>query len=112
MSEKRIFQANPEGHVEVKSAEGEPSSARLTAEALTFSAHVHSLNAAALMHLGILTDPDAGADDDLKDLEAARHVIDTLAMLREKTRGNLTTDESNLLDTVVHDLRIRFVQTR
>lgn len=112
MSEKRVFQASQEGHVEVKSTEGEPSPPGLTPESLTFAAHVHSLNAAALVHLGLIADPDAGDSGPHKDLEAARHVIDTLAMFREKTRGNLSADESNLLDTVVHDLRIRFVQTR
>lgn len=112
MSEKRIFEANHEGHVEVKPAEREAANGRLTPETMTFSTHVLSLNAAALLHLGLILDPEAGEAGEQKDLEAARHVIDTLAMLREKTRGNLTAEESNLLDTVVHELRIRFVQAR
>lgn len=107
MSENRIFQATDAGHVEVKPAPA--AEARHLPEVMTFSTHILSLNAAALMHLGLIPDPDGG---DHKDLESARHIVDTLAMLREKTRGNLNAEESSLLDTVLHELRIRFVQAR
>lgn len=106
MSESRIFQATDEGRVEVKPAPERPAGAP---NPMTFSTHVLSLNAAALLQMGLIEDPDGGNH---KDLEAARHIVDTLAMLRDKTRGNLTPEESSLLDTVLHELRIRFVQAR
>lgn len=107
MSENRVFQATDEGRVEVKPAPVEP--AGRMPEVMTFSTHVLSLNAAALFHLGLIEEPGVGPH---KDLEAARHIVDTLAMLREKTRGNLTAEESSLLDALLHELRIRFVQAR
>lgn len=84
---------------------------------MTFSTHVLSLHAACLLQLGLIGDPAGGGpgaggaqlDRVEKDLEAARHIVDTLAMLREKTVGNLTAEEQSLLDTVLHELRIRFV---
>lgn len=104
MSE-RIFQATNEGGVEVKpTAEPEVLSGP---GPMTFSTHILSLNAAALLQMGLIPDPEGATQ---KDLEAARHIIDTLAVLRDKTRGNLTPEESSLLDTVLHELRIRFVQ--
>lgn len=72
--------------------------------AMTFSTHIVSLNAMALMHLGHIEDAEVSPDR-----EAARHVIDTLSMLREKTQGNLTPDEGRLLDSVLYDLRMKFV---
>jgi len=106
MSESRIFHATDGGHVEVKPG---PERAAGMPNPMTFSTHVLSLNAAALLHMGLIEDPDAGNH---RDLEAARYIVDTLAMLREKTRGNLTSEESSLLDTVLHELRVRFVQAR
>jgi hypothetical protein len=43
------------------------------------------------------------------NLDAARHVIDLLAMLEEKTRGNLTAAERQFLEQVLYELRMRFV---
>jgi hypothetical protein len=45
------------------------------------------------------------------NLDLARHFIDMLAMLQEKTRGNLSIEEQRLLDNSVTELRFRFVQT-
>jgi hypothetical protein len=45
------------------------------------------------------------------NLDLARHFIDTLAMLQEKTRGNLSLEEKRLLENTVTELRFRFVQT-
>jgi hypothetical protein len=46
-----------------------------------------------------------------RDAALARHSIDMLAILQEKTRGNLTRDEQLLLDSTLTELRLRFVQT-
>jgi hypothetical protein len=53
-----------------------------------------------------------GEDTQEPDLELARHNIDLLAMLQEKTRGNLTTEEQRSLDNSVTELRFRFVQAQ
>lgn len=79
-----------------------------TLQEMTFSTHVMALNAMALMHLGQMD----GVEGVELDLEAARHVIDTLAMLRVKTQGNLTDEEQRLLDAVLYDLRVKYVQAR
>ena len=61
----------------------------------------------AAMHLGLIQTP--GEEAPPVDVEAARHLIDLLGMLQTKTRGNLTTDEANLLENILADLRMQFV---
>ena len=75
---------------------------------VTFSAFVMSLNTSALYHLGELADPDTGKKS--ANLELARHAIDTLAVLEEKTKGNLTEEETELLKNILYDIKIRFVK--
>ncbi|MBU0673609.1 MAG: DUF1844 domain-containing protein [Proteobacteria bacterium] len=74
---------------------------------VTFTAFVMSLNTAALFHFGELADPSTGKIQ--KDIVLAKHTIDTLNLLQKKTQGNLTKDEDNLLETVLYDLKMRFV---
>lgn len=107
------FRARPDGVAEpVESPLPESDRderARLHKQALremTFSTHLISLNAMALMHLGEME----GVADDERDLEAAQHVIDTLVVLREKTAGNLTAEESSLLDAILYDLRMKYLR--
>jgi hypothetical protein len=75
---------------------------------VTFTAFVMSLNTAALFHFGELADPETGRTS--QDLMLAKHTIDTLKLLQEKTTGNLTRDEENLLETVLYDLKLRYVK--
>lgn len=75
---------------------------------VTFLGFMLSLNASALVHLGEL--PSPGSDKKEKDLILARHAIDTIAMIQEKTRGNLTPDESALLENMLFELRMKFVK--
>lgn len=108
--DKRVFATDAEGRTRVEDARDTGDDARERAlREMTFSTHLISLNAMALMNLGLL-----GEGDDMPppDREAARHVIDTLAILREKTQGNLTADEQRLLDGLLYDLRLKFVETR
>lgn len=68
-----------------------------------------SLAATAAMHFGDRLEP--GAEDlGPPDLAAAGQMIDILALLEEKTRGNLTPDEQQLIETVLYELRLRFVR--
>lgn len=76
---------------------------------IDFTTFVMSLNASALLHLGVVADPATGAKH--RNLPLAKQTIDILGMLEEKTKGNLTEDEARLLGNLLHDLRMRFVKT-
>ena len=74
----------------------------------TFEFLVFSLKMQAEMRLGLLKMGE-GMDEE-PDLPAARHAIDMLAMLAEKTRGNLSVEEQRLIENSLTELRFRFVQ--
>lgn len=73
-----------------------------------FSTFVLSLSTSAMVHLGEATPPDGGSVD--KNLPLAQQVIDILALLQSKTTGNLTPEESKLLEELLYDLRLRYVR--
>jgi hypothetical protein len=73
-----------------------------------FSSFILSMSSAALMHLGQIPDPQSGKRR--QDLALARHTIDTLGMIQDKTKGNLSDEEQKLIDSVLTDLRLAFVQ--
>jgi len=72
-----------------------------------FSTHVLSLASSALIALGKMPAPD-GQPHPL-DAETARHLIDVLAMLETKTKGNLDEAETKLLASLIYDLRVAYV---
>lgn len=74
---------------------------------VTFMTFVLGLSTQALMHLGEIADPAQGSV--APDLPASKQVIDILGVLKDKTSGNLTDDETGLLDAVLYDLRMRYV---
>jgi Domain of unknown function (DUF1844) len=73
----------------------------------TFSQLVVSLGSSALVHLGELSDPGSGGSQ--IDLPMARHSVDVLSLLQEKTKGNLTEPETQLLATLIDELRAKLV---
>src|SRR5437763_1336730 len=73
-----------------------------------FHTFVLSLGSSALLHLGEIENPNDGASQ--KDLPLAKHTIDILVMLEEKTRGNLSTAEERLMESLLYDLRLRYVE--
>jgi hypothetical protein len=75
---------------------------------INFATFVVSLNASALLHLGAIEDPATGKSE--KNLPMAKQTIDILCMLEQKTAGNLTKDEENLLKNILYDLRIIYVK--
>jgi hypothetical protein len=79
---------------------------------IDFSTFVLSLSHSALMHLGEAPHPDSpeGAGAVEQNLPLARQTIDLIALLEEKTKGNLSGDEERLLHQVLFDLRMRFVE--
>lgn len=68
---------------------------------------ISTLATQAMVSLGQIANPLSGKAE--VDLEQARHFIDTLAVLEEKTAGNRTPEESQILEQVLHDLRMAFV---
>ena len=77
--------------------------------ALDFRSLVFSLATTAMLQLGLAPQPETGQVQ--KDLSGARRTIDILTILQEKTKGNLTAEESGLLDHCLHDLKMNFLQT-
>jgi hypothetical protein len=76
--------------------------------ALPFTTFVLSLASSAAIHFGDLADPDSGQKR-TPNLDGAAQMIAILAMLDEKTRGNLTNEERQVLEQVLYELRMRFV---
>ncbi|MCB9666498.1 MAG: DUF1844 domain-containing protein [Myxococcales bacterium] len=76
--------------------------------ALDFTTFVLSLSTSALMHLGELA--DKGGQPALVNLSLARQTIDLLAVLEQKTKGNLTGEEERLLSHILAELRLHYVQ--
>jgi hypothetical protein len=74
---------------------------------LDFSTFIISLSTSAMMHLGETPIPGGGTIK--KDLPLAQQTIDILAMLGEKTKGNLSDEEQKLLEQLLYDLRMRYV---
>jgi hypothetical protein len=75
-----------------------------------FATHVLSLASTALIALGKMPGPD-GKPHPI-DLETARHLVDVLAMLEAKTKGNLDEAEGKLLASLIYDLRVAFVDAQ
>ena len=77
---------------------------------LDFNALVLSLGSSAIVHLGEAPDPTTGQKRDQPEFPLAQQSIDLLAMLQEKTRGNLTAEEARFLDNMLFDLRLLYVE--
>ena len=75
---------------------------------LNFSTFVISLSTQALMHLGEIVNPISGKID--ADVPAAKQMIDMLGMIREKTSGNLNANEARLMQDILFDLRMKYVE--
>ena len=74
----------------------------------SFEFLVYSLLTQAQLHLGLLTMKEG--DEPQVNLPAAQHTIDMLAMIADKTKGNLTLEEQRLMENSLTELRFRFVQ--
>lgn len=73
-----------------------------------FTSLIFSLSSTAFVHLGDIDDPQTG--EKKKDLPLAKHTIDIIGMLKEKTEGNLTEEEQKFTDSILADLRWRYVK--
>lgn len=77
------------------------------ASEIDFYTFILSLGSSAFVHLGDAPHPETGKVE--PNLLLAKQTIDILGMLQEKTRGNLTSEEEKVLQTLLSDLRLRFV---
>ena len=77
---------------------------------IDFTTFVLSVSSAAFMGLGLT--PRPGSDKIEKDLELARQNIDLLELIKEKTKGNLSDDENRLIESVLFETRMRFVEAQ
>jgi hypothetical protein len=75
--------------------------------AIDFGTFVMSLASSVLVHLGELPHPDG--ENAAVNLPLAKQTLDILGMLQDKTRGNLTEEESKLLGNLLYDLRMKYV---
>ena len=77
--------------------------------AVTFLGFILSLAHTAAVHFGDVPDPVSGQANPT-NLPAAQQMIEILALLEEKTRGNLTAEERQFLDQILYELRLRYVE--
>jgi hypothetical protein len=100
----------PASEPESKSASGPPRRPAPELPHVDFSTFVLSLGTSALYHLGVVAHPETGKKVNPPELALARNTIDTLEMLEEKTRGNLDEQERELVESLLYELRMRFVE--
>ena len=102
-----------QGHTETKEEKKKEEQRKERAQRVplpevSLSSLVFSLSSSALIHLGEIADPHTGQKEE--DLALAKHSIDTIGMLKEKTKGNLTEEEDKFLESILTDLRWRYVK--
>jgi hypothetical protein len=75
-----------------------------------FSTFILSLSTSALVHLGELPDPITNKKE--VNFQLARQTISIIEMLKDKTKGNLTSEEESLIESVLYDVRLKYVKTK
>ncbi len=96
-----------------KTEAAEPGRSRRSGQplpAVDFNALILSLSSSVMMHLGVLPNPVSHETE--ADLPLAKQTIDIIALLQEKTRGNLTKDEEQFIEAVLYDLRMKYVEVK
>ena len=91
-----------------KAASSQPGAQDLGPQDLTFASFVVGLSTEALALMGEMPHPATG--ERLQDLVGAQQLIDIIGILQDKTRGNLSHDEDTLLDAILFDLRMKYVE--
>lgn len=102
-------ESKEEPEVEGKGAEqgghGEPHTHPVE---INFASFIFSLGRSAFFHLGEEPDPVTG--EKMVSLPMAKETIDIISLLEEKTKGNLTQDEEQLVRNMLYALRMRYVE--
>jgi hypothetical protein len=91
-------------------AQARPQAESVPLPQINFPTFIASLNASALVHLGVIEDPVSGKSE--KNLPMAKQTIDIISMLQQKSAGNLTPDEDGMLKSILYDLRILYVKEK
>lgn len=107
MEEKQSNDPHAAGPDGAQQHEGTASSAPPLPDT-SFAAFIISLSSSALLHLGEIADP--ATNQKQRNLPLAKQTIDILGILKEKTAGNLERDENQLLESLLYDLRIRYIE--
>lgn len=87
---------------------GQPAQGQASLPDLNFSTFVFSLGTSAMVHFGDFPDPVTKKAE--RNLEAAKQTIDILGILKDKTKGNLNDEEDRLLESLLYELRMRYVR--
>lgn len=82
-----------------------------TTSGINFAGFVLSLATTAAVHFGDIPDPSTGERVE-PNVQAAGQMIEILGMLQEKTKGNLLEPEAQLIDDLLYELRMRYVQAQ
>ena len=108
--EEETPQAKPEAKKqETPPGEAEPEpEQKAELPEISFANLILSLSTSALIQLGEIQDPMAQKDE--KNLPLAKQTVDLISLLQQKTKGNLTPDEEKLVESVLYDLRMRYVK--
>lgn len=109
-SARQEEQVSPPGKEDKAEATSEAPRSREEAPLpeVSFISFVLSLSTSALIHLGEIEDPVTQKTE--KRLPHAKQTIDLLALLQEKTKGNLTQQEEKVIENILYDLRMRYVR--
>ena len=108
MVDSQMTQQAAEKAADAPQSPADPSAERSAAEPIGFNDLVRMLATQALLYLGQIPDPQTGKA--VVALDVAKLNIDLLETLRDKTKGNLTEDESTMLERTAHELRLAFVE--
>ena len=107
-SEASSSEAEVPPEPEIKETGRTPDPAQQGAEGqIDFASFMLSLATTALAHLGEVADPATG--EKTENLVAAKQMIDILSLLEEKTKGNLEPDEERLLESLLYELRMKYL---
>jgi len=90
--------------------EEKASGTRNPSPKVDFSSFLLSLYSSGLVQLGKVEDPSTGKKN--INIDLAKHTVDMIAMLEEKTRGNLTDEENNLIRALLDEIRMAFVEAK
>jgi hypothetical protein len=85
-----------------------PETEKIELPPVNFTNFINSLASTAFMYMGGLVDPETKKP--IIELSMAKHQIDTIEMLQQKTKGNLTAPESNFLENTLYNLRMSYVR--
>jgi hypothetical protein len=105
VSEKDDGEPIADSHGETPKSE--PGQKEQPRPSIDFPSYILSYYTQGLVLLGEVPNPYTNKKEE--DVEAARHTIDILTILQEKTKGNLDQDEQKLLDNVLYELRMKFM---